>query len=203
MRKFKEVVFNAVIYRGLSVIIQLVAVFIIFGLTTNWKIVAICNLLCFTWYICYHMTFIKIKRKLKHEHANNRIIRAYLSHPIRGSKNSNASKDQQLINSQRAIEAAEFIRKFIPNLQIYCPGHAERFVHYTYADKLLTDAQILDIDCKIINECDVLLVYDFDKSAGVKIEIEYAVSRGIPVLRFKELNGKTIDDIREFINSEC
>ena len=199
MKKVREVIFNATVYRSLSVALQLIMVSIIFGLATKWKVVLACNLLCFAWYIVYHLSAIRVRRYFKHL-VKMPTIKVYMSHPIRGSKVDDATKTEQLSNSGRARLAAVEIRKAFPDLDIYCPGDAEKFVYLTYAGGLLTDAQILDIDCKILGECDCIFAYDFDTSRGVQIEKDYAVKHQIPLLSFESLNSEAFNRIRVFID---
>ncbi len=127
-------------------------------------------------------------------------VRLYLSHPIRGSAAGAATKDCQFTNAERAVIAANLISSKLSHISIFCPGSYEKFVYYIYAGKLLTDKQIIDIDCRIVGDCNGLLAYDFDKSVGVEAEVKYAKDHGIPVLRFKEINGKTIKEIKSFVN---
>lgn len=200
MKKIKEVAFNAVMYRGTSIAIQLAMVSIIFGLATNWKVVAACNLVCFIWYMFYHMLFINVKRALNGKYDVKPRFTAYCSHPIRGSKGDKATKEEQIANSERARATCMKIRKLIPELDIYCPGDAEKFVYQTYAKGWLTDSQILDIDCLIETECDFLMVYEFDKlGKGCFVEIDAAINAGMPIFQFRELNRKTIRRLRKFL----
>lgn len=199
MKKFKEVVFNATIYRSTSIALQLAMVEIVFGLATNWRVVAACNILCFMWYITYHMTAIQVRRYFKRL-VHRPKIKVYLSHPIRGSKVDDATKAEQMSNSDRARLAAVEIRKRFPDLDIYCPGDAEKFVHLTYDGKLLTDAQILDIDCQILRECDCVFAYAFDASRGMAVEIEDAQKHQIPIMVFKNLDESVFKQIRSFVD---
>ena len=128
-------------------------------------------------------------------------IRLYMSHPIRGSKVNGATLSDQLSNSQIAKDAGFEIMTKIDCLDIYTPGNAEDFVGLTYSKGLLTDTQILDLDCEILKKCDGLICYDFDTSKGVEIEVAYAKKNNIPILRFKELNAQTIDNIEKFVNT--
>ena len=126
---------------------------------------------------------------------------AYLSHPIRGSKGNRATKEDQMRNSNIARDGAIKIRNAIHNLDVYCPGDAEMFVNYTYMNKMLTDEQILHVDCQIEGECDFLLVYEFDKLGnGCHVEIDKAKELHIPVFRFSKINYKMLGELRKFIN---
>jgi len=199
MKKIREVVFNATVYRSLSIILQLAMVSAVFGLAANWPVVIACNALCFAWYICYHMMTIRVRHYFKHRVVRP-TIKVYMSHPIRGSKVDDATKAEQMTNSERAKLATNELRKRFPELDIYCPGEAEKFVHLTYANKLLTDGQILGIDCEILKECDCVFAYAFDTSRGMKVEIDYANDAQIPVLTFNKVDESTFRQIRAFID---
>lgn len=198
MKKIREVVFNATVYRSSSVCLQLAMVLLVFGLSTNWKVVAACNVMCFLWYIVYHIIAIHVRHYYKHRPRPT--IKVYLSHPIRGSKVDNATKAEQMSNSERARLAAVELRKRFPELDIYCPGEAEEFVGLTYSKGLLTDAQILEIDCEILGGRDCVFAYAFDSSNGMKIEADFADDRYIPILTFDHLGEDTFKQIREFID---
>lgn len=199
MKKFLEVVFNAAVYRGTSIVIQLTMVSLVFGLATNWRVVAACNALCFAWYVIYHMSAINIRRRNKYR-VLKPVVKVYMSHPIRGSKVDDATEAEQMTNSERAKLATNELRKRFPELDIYCPGEAEKFVHLTYANKLLTDGQILGIDCEILKDCDCVFAYAFDASRGMKVEIDFADECNIPTLTFEKLDEAAYGRIRVFID---
>jgi len=178
------------------------------GLTVQflWLVVFVCVK---TWYLLpllvingyiWHRGYKKAKWISEHNRRSGYRIKLYMSHPIRGSKIDEASLEIQLSNSQRAKDASFEIMTKIEALDIYTPGNAEDFVGLTYSEGLLTDKQILDIDCKILDKCDGLIVYDFDKSKGVETEVAYAKKHNMPILRFEKLNSKTIDRIQKFVN---
>jgi nucleoside 2-deoxyribosyltransferase len=104
-------------------------------------------------------------------------------------------------NCEIAKQAANLIKGRFPNLDMYVPANAEAFVYQTYSRGLLTDTQILDIDCHILSGCDGVIAYDFDTSKGVEVEVKYAIDHGIPVFRFKEINQESINGIGDFIRS--
>lgn len=201
MKKFWEVTFNSLLYRMISLFIQLLIVGVFFGFVTNWKLVLVCNIVGFAWYMIYHLVSISIRRHIKQGNVKiGKGVSLYLSHPIRGSHGKNPSCKVQMSNCEVADIVASKILKAFPGLKLYVPAHAEKFVYRTFASGLLTDKQILDIDCDIISEeCQGVLAYDFDKSKGVEIEVKYARDNKIPVLRFNCFNDEAIDSIKEFI----
>jgi len=163
-----------------------------------------------TWYLLplliingciWHRGYKKAKWVSEHNKRSGHEIKLYMSHPIRGSKIDNATLKDQISNSQKAKDASFEIMTKIETLNIYTPGNAEDFVGLLYTKGLLTDKQILDIDCEILSKHDGLIVYDFDKSKGVEIEVAYAKKHDIPILKFKKLNSKTMDRIQKFVNN--
>jgi nucleoside 2-deoxyribosyltransferase len=150
--------------------------------------------------IIWYRGYKKAKWISEHNRKSGYRIRLYMSHPIRGSKHVGASLNEQLSNSQIAKDAAFEIMMKIDCLDIYTPGNAEDFVGLTYSKGLLTDTQILALDCEILEKCDGLMCFDFDTSKGVEVEVAYAKKKNIPMLRFREMNAQTIDDIEGFVN---
>lgn len=226
--KIKEVILNALLYRSTSIIIQLVMVSFLFGLMANWTVVISCNVVCFIWYVVYHIFVIYMRKRFKEKtkectrckrllplnstnfskHASapnglcphkDRRHKIYFSHAIRGSHGESATYDMSIANCERAKNVSDSIMEWFGNLDMYVPANAERFVGYTYMNKMLTDEQILHVDCQILSECDALIAYDFDTSEGVEVEVKFANDHGIPVFRFKELNLETMNEIGKFI----
>ncbi len=114
-------------------------------------------------------------------------MRYYLSHKIRGNAGSNASHDVQAKNCAEAIRVADILRGLFPKLELYVPAENEVFVRVAYDIGHLTIDEILDIDCKIIDHQDGLLVYvpDGDKlQGGREVEYLHAVTTGKRVCIF-------------------
>jgi hypothetical protein len=107
-----------------------------------------------------------------------RQFKYYISHPI--SDGGVLTEDIMKKNCEAAIEFTEWLEKEFPTITFYCPARHEEFVHTTYMDKLLTIPQILDVDCKIIDSCDGMIVFNpKDKvSAGMQVEIDHCSKIG-------------------------
>jgi len=72
-----------------------------------------------------------------------------------------------------------------PEFDIYVPAEHEEFIMISQDLKYLTERQILDIDCVIVDHCDIILVYvpEGDELQGGRlIEYEHAKDFGKPVL---------------------
>jgi len=103
-------------------------------------------------------------------------IKVYLSHSIRGKYGPKATDEQMKANCQRAINFVEMLRETCPFLQIHCPAEMEGFVATAYKMKVLSERQILNVDCEIVRQSDFLLVYSPDNviSKGMQVEIDFA-----------------------------
>jgi hypothetical protein len=116
-------------------------------------------------------------------------MKVYLSHSIRGIKGGNATEADMQRNCAFIIELAAQIRKrCYRELELYVPAEHEEFVHIAWKGGYLTEIQILEIDCKIIDTCDVVLCHLYPEGdelqGGRKVEIDHAVKRSIPHLLF-------------------
>lgn len=134
-------------------------------------------------------------------------VKAYLSHPITGKFGTNCKSElaQQYmkINCQLAIEKANKLRKRFPELNIYVPAESEPFVGRTYTKGYLDVNKILEIDCEILETCDILIIapnLDNGISKGMIKEILRACDKLIPIFmwndftRIKKFTKEKYDD---------
>lgn len=115
-------------------------------------------------------------------------IRFYLSHSIRGAKGATATPLQMEANCNKVLLVAAEIQRAVPMVDLYVPADHEDFVYVAFKDKYLTEQQILEIDCKIIDTRDGIIVYcppDDPMCGGRTIEYEHALATGKPVLVFQ------------------
>ncbi len=128
-------------------------------------------------------------------------MRFYLSHAIRGKAGPNASHDEQNENCRKAIGIADELRDtFGPKLELYVPAENETFVQIAYDTGHLSEKQILDIDCRIIDNCDGVIVLAVDGEAiqgGRKVEFDHAFFTGKPVQVFF-----TVDQIEKWLTQQ-
>lgn len=129
-------------------------------------------------------------------------MKFYLSHPIRGSKGKDATREDMDRNCKAAIEVAQYIRDNItPSIEIYVPAEYEEFVGRAYHKGYLDEKQILEIDCLILDSCDVLLVFlpgDEYLCGGTKIEFEHAQKQKKRILIFRDAK-QAVDMIANII----
>ena len=111
-------------------------------------------------------------------------IRAYVSHSIRGKFGKAATEEQMEANNQKAIKFGRLLANEFPNVGFYVPGEHDEFVLIAYRWGVLTEKQILDIDCEIVSRCGFLIAYAPDDyvSKGMQIEIDHCVFNKIPVI---------------------
>ena len=122
-------------------------------------------------------------------------IAVYFSHIIRGKKGSTASQQDMDENCEKAKKVASWLRENIPDLELYVPAEHEDFVQLAYLEKYLTEKQILDIDCKILEKRDLLIVFEVDgwRGGGIGVEIVYAQDVAkIPIFYLKYTDGVTL-----------
>lgn len=115
-------------------------------------------------------------------------MKIYLSHSIRGPKGKDATHTDMKKNCERVIHVGKFIRREIPSIGLHIPAEHEDFVLTAYEMGLLTEKQILDVDCKIIDKCDAViffLPFDDNKLQGGRlVEYNHAIKTNKPVCKF-------------------
>lgn len=117
-------------------------------------------------------------------------MRYYLSHSIRGKYGKDATPTQMKENCDRVLEMARELRENAPRAEFYIPAEHEDFVNIAYRDKYLTEKQVLEIDCKIIDNCDGVIVYcppDDPMCGGRTVEYKHAIATNKPVVIFEHV----------------
>lgn len=90
-------------------------------------------------------------------------------------------------NCEIAIGIAEQLRKIFPKLRLYVPAESEPFVGAAYKKGYLNIKQILELDCLIVDQCEVVIVYvpeGDELQGGRKIEYDHAIATNKPVCIF-------------------
>ncbi len=82
-----------------------------------------------------------------------------------------------------------------PKFRLYVPGDHEVFIHCAYKSGFMTKEQIRNINCKIIESCDLLILYD---GWGLEIdeEITYAKQKKVPVYNMPDLSQIAINALK-------
>lgn len=132
-------------------------------------------------------------------------FRVYLSHPIRGAKKERATEDDIykncMVAQDVAIEMGAYFNDWnkmdgLPPVDIYCPAEHDEFVQLAFDKKLLTIDNILEIDCDIIKQCDMLICYGM-VSSGMMTELEFAEKNNIPILAITHWDNSIATNLRE------
>lgn len=103
-------------------------------------------------------------------------------------------------NCDKAILIANVIRNAL-QVDIYCPAEHEDFVLTAYQKRYVTEKQILDVDCTIIDGCEGVIIYvpeGDELQGGRKVEYDHAVKCGIPVFVFDNVEH-IINQLAEYI----
>ncbi len=125
-------------------------------------------------------------------------LRVYISHSIRGIKGSEATHDEMSANNAKAIEFCQELKVGCPDVDFYCPAEHDEFVSLAYENEILTDVEILEIDCRIINDRHLVLAWEPGKhtSNGMMTELVHAAIAGVELAVVK-----TVDQAIKVINA--
>lgn len=135
---------------------------------------------------------------------NNQKVKAYFSHTIRGPDGSAATEEDARRNCKEAVEVAKWLRESIPELEIYVPGEHEFppvgiLLHKGY----ITVEQILEVDCMIIDEQDLLvvLVKDGWMGGGIGIEMAHAKKNAKPIFLVEKRDELTLERLGRVVKN--
>ena len=87
----------------------------------------------------------------------------------------------------------------LPKSCLYVPANHEMFVHSAYKNEFLTKEQISFINCDIIGECNLLILfggYRPPTSSDILEELQYAKREKIPVYTMPDLSPMAIDALK-------
>lgn len=121
-------------------------------------------------------------------------MRIYISHSIRGIKGSAATIEDMQINCQQAVKFTEELTHEFP-FDFYVPGGSEAFVQKAFDKQFLTIDQILEIDCDIIDGCELVIFFIPNGyfSSGMLVEVYHTqfANKGIVIAEDFEI-AKTL-----------
>lgn len=128
-------------------------------------------------------------------------VTAYFSHSIRGPAGKDASDKIVEKNCAKAKEVAAWIRENIPEIDLYVPAEHEDFVGICWRQKYLTEDQILEIDCIILERQDFHIVHKVDGwlGGGIGIEINAAKKCGKLIFYISSLDEVTAAALRVIV----
>jgi len=125
-----------------------------------------------------------------------------MSHSIRGRAGNAATDEVMIANNKKAIEVGTYVENNCPDLRIYVPGRMDKFL----IDQGVTPIKVVDallgLDCAIVGQSDILLVYIPDDyiSGGMRIEIKHALCIEKDIIYFSDVSPETIKHLNTCIN---
>ena len=104
----------------------------------------------------------------------------YVSHSIRGIKGSAATREDMDANNQKAVNFGTKLKQAFPDIDFYIPAEHDEFVLVAYERHYISESNILNVDCTIINTRDMVLAWLPDQfiSNGMMIELIHASATG-------------------------
>lgn len=85
----------------------------------------------------------------------------------------------------------------LPKSYLYVPADHELFIHHAYKDSLLTKKEINNINCKIIKECNLLILFGCDsRNKDIISEIGCVKQEQIPLYTMPDLSPMAIQSLR-------
>lgn len=87
----------------------------------------------------------------------------------------------------------------LPKSYLYVPADHELFIQRAYKDSLITKEQISYVNCKIIEECNLLILFGgngIHTNSNVIIELEYAKGEQVPVYTMPDLSPMALDALK-------
>ena len=86
----------------------------------------------------------------------------------------------------------------LPKSYLYVPADHELFIHRAYKDGLITKEQISSINCKIIEECNLLINFGNGAAVGGNLgsELKYAQQKKIAIYSMPDLGPTAIQALR-------
>lgn len=150
--------------------------------------------------IFYHNTGLLRLAAIYLEKYHPKKIRIYASHYIRGPKGLKATEEDMLLNCHKAVIHGLKLEAQFSNVDFYVPGAVDEPIVIAYRKKYLTERQILDVDCSIIDTCQamLLLIWGDHLSQGMQVEVDHAKAHNIPIFRTDEPKY-----FKEFVEELC
>jgi len=91
----------------------------------------------------------------------------------------------------------------LPKSYLYVPADHELFIHRAYKDGLLTKEQIDSVNCKIIEGCNLLILFGgngIHTNSNITAELEYAKQEEIAIYTMPDLSPIAVDALKLAIN---
>ena len=104
----------------------------------------------------------------------------YVSHSIRGTKGVDATHEDMEANNKKATAFGKELRLKFPDVDFYVPADNDEFVILAYEQNYISETEILNVDCRIIDKRSMVLAWIPDQymSGGMQTEAVHAVITG-------------------------
>lgn len=118
----------------------------------------------------------------------------YVSHSIRGIKGANATHEDMIANNNKAIEFAKELRLVFSDIDFYVPAEHDEFVITAFEKNYITENEILNVDCGIINSRNMVLAWSPDQyvSNGMLTELIHASTTGKDCAVMRDIHEATM-----------
>lgn len=128
----------------------------------------------------------------------------YVSHSIRGIKGADATHEDMLANNLKAIAFGKELRLAFPDIDFYVPADHDEFVIVAYENNYIDENGILNIDCKIIDNRDIVLAWIPDQymSNGMQTEAVHAAVTGKLLATVRDIREATLI-IKAVLERKC
>ena len=130
----------------------------------------------------------------------------YFSHPIRGMRGTKATTRDMVANCLRCSTIAHNLMILERRIDLYVPADHDEIIALAYMNKILTEKQILALDCMILADRDFLLLYNPDAriSSGMRIERDFADAHCIPTFIMHTAGPTECTEFIKFLEAlEC
>lgn len=142
---------------------------------------------------------------------NDKQLRIYLSHQISGLKGKDATLEERWINVEKFRKVGKELRAYfydwekmdgLPPIDLYVPADHEEPIQLSLTKKYMTVEQVLDIDCAILDTCNLLISWGMahELSSGMKVELDYATKHNIPVYQMTGINEFSMEALYCVLN---
>lgn len=127
------------------------------------------------------------------------MVKTYLSHYIRGPKGNEATDEDMDRNRAAASLVGKQLSILVPELELYVPADHDVFVAHGWRAGILTEKIVLDVDCYIIEQGELVLFHDpagvMKQSRGMMRELRHTQEIGLPYLIFQNVNSMLVEEI--------
>jgi len=83
-----------------------------------------------------------------------------------------------------------------PKSYLYVPAEHDEFVQIAYNNKMITESQILSVDCEIIDRSNLVIAYGTYHSNGMKVEIEHSTQTDTPIYYMPNMSEDCINGLK-------